>query len=167
MTAKILFVDDDRELLESLRDALRKKPYDILTSDAAGRALEMLGMHDIDVVVSDERMPGLVGSEFLTQVRVRFPRVVRILLTGHASVEAIGRAVNEGQIFRYLAKPIEPALLDEAIQAALAHRPAKASSDAVVASVDPADPYGLEARYPGITQVSRTDTGSIVIEDDF
>lgn len=163
MRAKILFVDDDPDLLESLEDALRKKPYDILTTDNAGRALEMLGMHDIDVIVSDERMPGLVGSELLTQARVRHPDVVRILLTGQAGMDAIARAVNEGQIFKYLSKPIEPAMLHEAIEEALKRKPVKAV--AVSRPVD-SDPYGLESKYPGITQVCRTDTGSIVIEDE-
>ncbi len=172
MTANVLFVDDDTDLLESICDALRKKPYKIHTSSSAGRALEMLGMYEVDVVISDERMPGLVGSEFLTQARVRFPDVVRILLTGQASMEALARAVNEGQIFRYLAKPIEPEQLSAAIEQALAHRSAQPPQRRPKLAPDASGgaPNGvakaLEASFPGITSVDFTQTGSIVLEED-
>lgn len=160
MRPNILFVDDELDLLESLKDALRKKRYSIHLATTAGRALELLNLYDMDVIVSDERMPGLEGSELLTQVRVRFPNVLRILLTGQASTEARVRAINEGQIYKLLNKPIDAKVLGDVLDAAVdlsRHRRAAANPD---------DPNALEKAFPGITEVTRDEDGAILVTWD-
>ncbi|MEK7317211.1 MAG: response regulator [Candidatus Eisenbacteria bacterium] len=69
MKATVLFVDDEPLLLEAMRDALRRHPYEVVTAGSAREGLEILSKRPVDVVVSDERMPGTSGSEFLSQVR--------------------------------------------------------------------------------------------------
>ena len=84
MTTRVLFVDDEPDLTESVRCALRKEPYEILTANSAQEALGILETTEIDVVVSDEGMPEMRGSEFLSIVRRDYPETIRMILTGQA-----------------------------------------------------------------------------------
>ena len=104
-TARLLFVDDDVDLLAAMKLGLRKSPFEVFTAASADEAAAVLRTEAIDVVVSDERMPEVAGSRFLGLVRRNFPNTVRIALTGQASLEAVKRAVNEGGISRLLTKP--------------------------------------------------------------
>jgi DNA-binding NtrC family response regulator len=105
----ILFVDDDRSVLHGLERAMRSEDHEILTAGSGADALEILGRRAVDVVVSDERMPGMSGSELLKAVRDRFPETLRIMLTGHASVESAMNAIYDGWVFQYLHKPVQAA----------------------------------------------------------
>lgn len=105
MTATVLLVDDDKNLLQGLMRALRSQPYTLLTANSAEEATFLLKSNTIDVVVSDECMPGMRGTEYLQWVAKNFPKTVRILLTGNPSPDTAVRAVNQGQVFRFLTKP--------------------------------------------------------------
>lgn len=101
---RVLCVDDEPNILRSLRWLLQKEfEVDVATSGHEG--LEMVKKTDYDVVVSDQRMPGMMGSEFLREVRKVSPRSMRILLTGYSDLQAILRSVNDGEVFRFLTKP--------------------------------------------------------------
>ncbi len=115
----VLFVDDERRVLESLRRVLMRQPFRILTAKSGRQALEMLSGTKVDVVVSDEKMPGMSGSEFLTEVRQRYPDIARIMLTGHADINAAIQAINEGRIYRFLLKPVSPDELASVIRNAI------------------------------------------------
>jgi len=119
MRPQVLLVDDNPQLTEALQRLLRKEPYDILTANSADEALGIFAQQSIDVVVSDEQMPGMTGSEFLALVRCNYPDTMRILLTGQASLEATIRAINDGEIYRFLTKPCCKVDLSSAIQQAL------------------------------------------------
>lgn len=162
----VLFVDDDPSLLEGLQDALRKQPFRIETAGSAAEALARLAQVPIDIVVSDEQMPGLSGSELLAQVRQRFPDSIRILLTGQASLDAAIRAINEGQVYRFLTKPCNPMQLAHVIRDALAlKRLAKASTHLLDASRRQRTVLeALEREHPGITHVPRADDGSVILD---
>lgn len=120
MSPRVLFVDDDRHITESLRVALRSEPFTVLTANSAEAGLEMLRSQPIDVIVSDERMPGLNGAAFLALVRAEFPAVGRIILTGQATVEATISAVNDARVFRVLTKPCPVPELVSCLHAAMA-----------------------------------------------
>lgn len=117
--ARILFVDDEPNVTEALKRALHKEPYEIFTADSAIAALKILATNDIDIVVSDERMPGMSGSVFLGKVRQTYPETVRIILSGQADLEDVVRAINDGEIYRFCMKPINAADLAITIRQAL------------------------------------------------
>jgi len=166
MTETVLFVDDEAALLAGLRDALRKEPYEMLTATSAAEALEILERRPVDVVVSDEQMPGMGGSQFLSVVRRRYPKTIRIILSGQASMQAVIRAINEGEIYRFLTKPCSPIQLAQTIRDALLIRSlARESSRVLAASKKRRTALEkLEEKHPGLTHVERSEDGSIVLE---
>lgn len=119
MKPRVLFVDDDTNILESFRTILRRR-YDLDTAEGPARGLAMIRESGpYAVVVSDLRMPEMDGVVFLSEVARIAPDAVRIMLTGHADLEASMHAVNEGRIFRFLTKPIAPATLILSLDAAV------------------------------------------------
>jgi response regulator RpfG family c-di-GMP phosphodiesterase len=116
---KILFVDDEPAALASF-ELTQRDLYDVRIAESGAKGLEVLEQEpDIAIVISDMRMPGMDGAQFLAQVRVEAPDAVRLLLTGHTDMEAAARAVNEGRIFRFLIKPCAPPDLRVALAAAV------------------------------------------------
>jgi response regulator RpfG family c-di-GMP phosphodiesterase len=112
---RILCVDDEPMVLEGLRDVLRRS-FDVRTASSGAEGLALLKEHrrEIAVVISDMRMPEMPGSVFLREARRVAPLAVRMLLTGYSDSDAAIKAVNDGQIFRFLTKPCDR---DELIQA--------------------------------------------------
>ncbi len=115
----VLVVDDEEEILQSLRGLLRLK-YDVHTAQNPHEALEIFRRRPIHVVMSDQRMPEMSGSQLLSRMQEERPETMRILFTGYANIQAVIDAVNEGRIFRYLAKPWEPEELLAIVQQACA-----------------------------------------------
>ena len=115
---KILFVDDEPQVLRGYRDILHKEPYQLLAAGSAAQALGILAKERIHVVVSDERMPLVSGSELLERVHRDYPDIVRIMLTGQASLLASVQAINDG-LYRFLSKPIAPEGLQRVLRDAL------------------------------------------------
>lgn len=115
----ILLVDDDSNVLRALSRCLVDQPYHILTAQSGDEAVIQLKSQTIDVVVSDERMPGMKGSELVTWIAENQPDVVRIILTGQASMPAAIQSINQGRIFCFLTKPTKDTELAMAIRDAL------------------------------------------------
>ncbi len=113
----ILYVDDEVNNLVSFKATFRLK-YKVLTAASGSDALEVLAKNDIDIVITDQRMPNMTGVEFLEQVMALKPDLMRILLTGYTDVGALIDAVNKGKIFHYLSKPWSEEELDSTIQRA-------------------------------------------------
>jgi response regulator RpfG family c-di-GMP phosphodiesterase len=101
----VLLVDDEESILNSLRRLLRGQPYDLLLATSGAQALEILAQQPVNLVMSDARMPGMDGASLLAHVRERYPATARIMLTGYADPAAIIKAINDGQIHRYISKP--------------------------------------------------------------
>lgn len=120
--ATVLTVDDEAPVLSALRRLLRSQGLRILQATSGADGLALLGEHDVDLVISDMRMPQMDGARFLEQVRLRSPSTMRILLTGYADIGATIAAVNRGEIHRYIAKPWEDADLLLVVREALARR---------------------------------------------
>jgi response regulator RpfG family c-di-GMP phosphodiesterase len=104
-TATLLFVDDEPSILSSLKRLFRPHGYQIHLGEGGTAGLEILEREPVDLVISDMRMPGMDGAQFLEQVRLRWPDTIRILLTGYADIESTIAAINKGQIYRYIHKP--------------------------------------------------------------
>ena len=106
-SATLLFVDDESNILSSLKRLFRSQGYQILTAESGREGLACLEKQPVDLIISDMRMPEMDGAAFLEQVASRWPMTVRILLTGYADITSTIAAVNKGQIYRYISKPWE------------------------------------------------------------
>lgn len=103
----LLFVDDEANILSSLKRLFRPFGYRILTAESGAAGLEILALEFVDLVISDMRMPEMTGAQFLEKVHQGWPNTVRILLTGYADIGSTIEAINKGQIYRYISKPWE------------------------------------------------------------
>jgi len=101
----ILCVDDEQNILHSLKRLLRKEGYRLLTATSGAEGLKILKENDIHLVVSDQRMPEMSGTEFLAQVKENYPDIIRIVLTGYTEVDAITESINKGHIYKFILKP--------------------------------------------------------------
>ncbi|MCK4546248.1 MAG: response regulator [Candidatus Eisenbacteria sp.] len=170
MGHRVLLVDDESHVTEGLKRALRREPYEILTTGSAREALAVLAREKVDVVVSDERMPVMSGSEFLAEVYRIYPETIRIVLTGQASLEAAVSAINEGRIYRFLMKPCNEVELAITIRQALEHKDLMEENERLLKTVKRQSILleDLEREHPGIASLKRSSTGAIVIdEEDF
>ncbi|MFZ6046924.1 response regulator [Pseudomonas sp. CR3202] len=104
---RILFVDDEERILRSLALQFRRQ-YEVITESDPLRALQRLKEQSVQIIVSDQRMPGMSGAEMLARSREIAPDCLRILLTGYSDLDAAVEALNSGGIFRYLTKPWDP-----------------------------------------------------------
>ncbi|QKV62741.1 response regulator [Pseudomonas sp. 43A] len=118
----VLLVDDEESILNSLRRLLRGQPYDLLLATSGAQALEILAQQPVNLVVSDARMPGMDGASLLAHVRERYPATARIMLTGYADPAAIIKAINDGQIHRYISKPWNDEELQLILRQSLEHQ---------------------------------------------
>ena len=100
----ILVVDDEEEILRSLRGLLRLE-FEVHTANSGRDALNILEQQAIHIILSDQRMPGMEGVELLSQARGERPGAVRVMFTGYTDVKAVINAINQGGVYRYLAKP--------------------------------------------------------------
>jgi response regulator RpfG family c-di-GMP phosphodiesterase len=118
----VLVIDDEEEILQSLRRLLHPE-YEVHTASTALEGLEIFRRRPIHVVLSDQRMPEMTGVQVLSWMQEERPETMRILLTGYADIQAVIDAINEGRIFRYIAKPWEPEeLLATVRQACIEYR---------------------------------------------
>ncbi|MGJ8669744.1 MAG: response regulator [Oceanococcus sp.] len=102
--ARVLFVDDERRILTTMRMLFRGQ-YEMSFANSANEAIEFLKRESVDVVVSDQRMPGMTGVDLLREAKDLRPAAMRILLTGYSDLNAIIGSINEGEIFRFVNKP--------------------------------------------------------------
>lgn len=111
----LLLVDDEPNILASLKRLLRRDAYHILTANSGQEGLDVLACNAVDVIVSDQRMPGMLGADFLRKAKLLCPQTIRIMLSGYTELQAVTDAVNEGAIFKFLTKPWEDHQLREHI----------------------------------------------------
>lgn len=116
--ARILFIDDEKRVLNAMRGLFRRE-YELFLTCEGAEAIRMVEENDIDVIVADQRMPGMTGIEVLGKIKERSPRTVRILLTGYADPSAVEGSINVGEVFRFLSKPCPPKMLRETLALAV------------------------------------------------
>ncbi|HEX5739404.1 MAG TPA: EAL domain-containing protein [Hydrogenophaga sp.] len=113
----LLLVDDEESILSALKRVFRRDGYQVVTATSGARGLELLAQQPIDVIVSDQRMPGMTGIEFLREAKRLYPRTVRMTLSGYTDLQSIIEAVNEGAVYKFLTKPWD----DELLRSHVAH----------------------------------------------
>lgn len=107
INATILFVDDEKNILSSLKRLFRPVVENIFIAESGAEGLEILNKESVDIIVSDMRMPEMDGAEFLGKISEKWPDTIRILLTGYADITSTINAINKGSIYRYISKPWE------------------------------------------------------------
>ncbi|GAB2883362.1 hypothetical protein GCM10027046_09840 [Uliginosibacterium flavum] len=118
----VLLVDDEENILASLRRLLRKDAYTILTAGSGQAGLDILATETVDVIISDQRMPNMVGTVFLKKAQELSPDSVRMILSGYTDLESVTAAINEGAVYKFLTKPWDDELLRLSIKEALQHK---------------------------------------------
>lgn len=111
MERTLLLVDDEENITASLARLLRRDGYIILRANSGQGGLDLLVQHKVGVIISDQRMPGMTGVEFLSQVKEIYPDTVRIVLSGYTELNSVTDAINCGAIYKFLTKPWEDDLL--------------------------------------------------------
>lgn len=149
--ATLLFVDDEQRVVNLLRMIFRDD-YHVLTANSGAEALDLLGRQPVDVVVSDQRMPDMLGIELLQQVAARWPSTMRMLLTGYSDLTAIVGSVNEGEVFRFINKPWDhdeiKRIVGEAVEAGHMAR------------------TGGEATVPALLELGETEPDVLLVDDN-
>jgi DNA-binding NtrC family response regulator len=162
----ILFVDDDPAILRLVGRLLAADPFDVLTAASGAEALEMLARQRVDVLVSDLEMPEMGGLELVREARQRFPDTLRMLLTGAATLEAALEAINQGEVARFLRKPLDPDAFREVLES-LADRIERNRVDEQSRSRRARHEQlvgWVERRFPGVTAIVRDEGGRVLID---
>jgi EAL domain-containing protein (putative c-di-GMP-specific phosphodiesterase class I)/CheY-like chemotaxis protein len=114
----LLIVDDEENIVSSLRRLLRKDGYNIVTANSGPQGLQRMAECNVDVILSDQRMPGMTGVEFLRRAKELYPHTIRMVLSGYTELQSITDAINEGAIYKFLTKPWDDARVRAHIQEA-------------------------------------------------
>ncbi|MBW2339991.1 MAG: response regulator [Deltaproteobacteria bacterium] len=101
----VLCVDDEEAILHSLKRLLRKEGYQLLTATSADEGLKILEENDVHLVISDQRMPQMSGTEFFAAVKEQYPDTIRIILSGYTDVDSITESINKGHVYKFFLKP--------------------------------------------------------------
>lgn len=172
---KLILVDDEDNVLRSLRRALATEPYEVATCHSGAEALTLMESTEVDLILSDYRMPGMDGVALLTECRERWPDTARLILSGYTDLEALMGAINGAQIYRFINKPWQDYDLKTAIFNALSHRAVLLDNRHLAEQVRWQESQlnrqqrllaKLETEAPGITQVKWADDGSVIMDDE-
>jgi two-component system, probable response regulator PhcQ len=166
MVHTVLFVDDVPAVTAALKRRLRNEPYRILEASSAEEALQILQDEPVDVVVSDDAMPGMTGTALLTHLYNSHSSVIGMILTGQPTVDAAIKAINDGKVYRFFTKPCDPADLAISIRQALREKALLVENRRLMRQLqDQADLIRrLESENPGITSVRRDNTDAIILD---
>ncbi|MDE3735827.1 EAL domain-containing protein [Pseudomonas resinovorans] len=136
-TQTLLLLDDEENILRALTRVLRRDGYQIFTATRAQDAFAHLAKHDIQVILSDQRMPEMNGTEFLSRVKDLYPDTIRIVLSGYTDLKSVTDAINQGAIYKFLTKPWDDDQLRAVIaQAFLHHSLAKTKEESATVGED-------------------------------
>lgn len=163
----ILIVDDETSVIAAIKRVFMDDHYRVFSAGNAEEGLEVLKKNPIHVVVSDEKMPGMQGAEFLSLVREQFPNTVRIMLTGHASMDAAMKAINECEIYRFLVKPWDDMELRLTVRSAADKYNLEEENRRLLKIIknQALDFKLLEREFPEIATLERDNEGRIMLPD--
>jgi DNA-binding NtrC family response regulator len=166
----ILLVDDEPYVRSSLQRGFefRNEPFETLGAGSAREALVILEAKDVDLVIADQDMPGMSGTELLAEIHKAYPDTVRYMLTGQGTLDVAIQAINSGAISRFFTKPCIIADLAVSIRQSLEHKELMVAAKQLLQTVkkQSTELERLERQYPGITNVEIDDEGFITINHD-
>lgn len=111
----VLFVDDEEPILKMVSRLFHSENMQILTANSGEEALKLLDAHSVQLVISDQRMPQMSGSELLTQVRIKYPNVIRMIMSGYADISSVVECINDAHIHHFVPKPWDTEQLKQLI----------------------------------------------------
>lgn len=120
----LLLLDDDANILKALKRTLRRDGYHILSTTKVSEAFSMLAENEVEVIISDQRMPEMSGTEFFSQVKAIYPNTVRIVLSGYTDLKSVTDAINQGSIYKFLTKPWDDSQIREHVHQAFKYHAA-------------------------------------------
>lgn len=163
---KILIVDDEENILSALKRLFRKDNYQILTAESGEEGLRILDEQEVDLIISDLKMPLMNGVDFFAKAKVKRPDALRIMLTGHADLKSVMDAIDKGEVYRFLLKPWDDEELKIAIKQALDFYYLQKENKVLAMTVKRQNKIleELEKENPGITLVKKDQDGSILLE---
>jgi len=163
--SKILIVDDEENILNSLKRLFRKEDFQILTAKSGDEGLIILDENEVDLIISDLKMPFMSGVEFLSKAKQKNPAALRIMLTGHADLKAVLDAIDKGEVYRFLLKPWDDEELKIAIKQALDFYHLQKENKVLAQTVKRQNVIlkELEKEHPGISTVKREQDGTILL----
>jgi len=161
----VLFVDDEPMLLKSVNRSLMDEEYTVFTAESGTEALVLLQDENIDIVISDQNMPGMSGLVFLEKVKINYPHILTIMMTAHSDIQIAVKAINEAGVYKFILKPFEEEILKITIRRGLETLQLIKERDTLLQQVKARDAIlkDLETEHPGITQVERDADGFIVL----
>jgi DNA-binding NtrC family response regulator len=115
----LLVVDDEADVCDSVHDLLRRE-FNVLKARSADEGLKQMQEHEVHIIMTDQRMPKMTGVELLKSLCAAHPQAIRMLYTGYADLESVIAAINQGHIFKFLKKPWQPNMLEQAVREAAA-----------------------------------------------
>src|SRR4030067_3863555 len=120
-THSLLLVDDEENILNSLKRTFRKEQYRIITAQSGMEGLSVIDREKVSLVLSDHRMPGMEGVEFLNEVRQKSTDTIKMMLTGYADMQSVMNAINHGEVYRFITKPWDDEEIRLIVKDALHH----------------------------------------------
>jgi DNA-binding NtrC family response regulator len=165
MRNKVLIIDDESITLTLLKKSLEKEPYDVICANSGQEALAIIEREEFDLIISDEVMPGMTGTELFAITRIKCPDTYRIILTAHANLESAITAINRGEVYRFFTKPCNMDDLRLTVRQAIEHRELKRENLRLVQKINELKRTlkNLENDQPGITKVKRDSDGAVII----
>jgi DNA-binding NtrC family response regulator len=165
--SKVLLVDDSPNILNALLRVFRDEGYKIFTANSGKAALEILKKESIDLILCDENMPEMPGTELLRFARVQYPQMVRIMLTGLFDLELAKTAINKGEVYKFFNKPWDDFELIISVRYALKQKMLEAEHTKLKNIVDAQSRIlnALELEYPGISKKKLSEDGAVIIEE--
>ncbi|MFW2372230.1 MAG: HD domain-containing phosphohydrolase [Gammaproteobacteria bacterium] len=128
----LLFVDDEKNILSSLKRLFRSEGYNIYIADSGKEGLDIMEKYDIDLIISDMRMPEMNGAQLLETVYNKWPTTIRILLTGYSEISSTIDAINKGNIYKYISKPWEENDIKQTVRNALESKKIERERDSLL-----------------------------------
>ena len=162
----VLIVDDEEMILKSIFRVLRNDNYQILTAQSGEEGLAVLKQYDVHLVISDQKMPGMNGLDFLKRVKSDYPQILTIMLTGQAELEIAMDAINEAGVYKFILKPWNDHDLKVTVRRALEALELICERDSLLQQVKVQDAFlqDLEKEFPGISKVDRDEDGYILLD---